>query len=59
MAFDSQIESMETVDQLESILSADSIPQTARQLAGFFMKERQEINGTLYASPDKFVNDGV
>ncbi len=58
LAIDSQVESMDTVDQLEWILSADSVPRTARQLAGFLMKERQEINGTLYANPNMFLNDG-
>jgi hypothetical protein len=59
VVLDGQVESMDTVDQLEWILSADSVPRTARQLAGFLMKERQEINRTLYANPEKFLNDGM
>jgi hypothetical protein len=54
---DCHVEGMDTVDQLEWILSTDSVPRTARQLAGFLMKERQEINRALYSNHDKFLSD--
>jgi hypothetical protein len=53
------VKNMNTVDQIEWVLGADSIPRTARQLASFLMKERQEINRTLYSNPDRFVNDSM
>jgi hypothetical protein len=58
-AIDSQVMDLGTVEQVQWILAADSVPRTAKQLASFLMKERQEINRTLYANPDRFVNDGT
>jgi hypothetical protein len=59
MTVNDEVRNLSIVDQIEWVLGVDSVPRTARQLAGFLMKERQEINRTLYANPDKFVNDNM
>jgi hypothetical protein len=59
ISVDDEVRNLGIVDQIEWVLGVDSVPRTASQLAGFLMKERQEINRTLYANPDKFLNNGL
>jgi hypothetical protein len=52
------VRELSIAEQISWVLGIDSVPRTARQLATFLMKEKQEINSALYRSSNLFESDG-
>lgn len=52
-----ELKEMGIAEQIKWVLEIDALPRTARQLASFLMKDKQEVNSVLYRRTDLFCQD--